>query len=182
VLLRPFLPDVMGGVTASGRVVKAPRLLGIMSPNAMQPVDRLVGHRLREVERLAVLALLNADELLVLGDHRVVLTGFGSQEAPVVVKAPGVGPVVERTGRALLLLGRQMPLADRRRRVAVLVEDLRKRRRVSRPHRRIARKAAEEFRNTPQANRVMVAPRRQRGPLGRAYTGAGKGMVPHRRP
>src|SRR5205814_2286859 len=108
------------------------------------------------VERLAVLALLNADELLVLGDHRVVLTGFGSQEAPVVVKAPGVGPVVERTGRALLLLGRQMPLADRRRRVAVLVEDLRKRRRVSRQHRRIAREAAGELRDASHAT-VAVA-------------------------
>src|SRR5947209_11365483 len=130
VLLRPLLPDVMGRVTATGRVVKAPRLLGVMSPNAVQPVDRLVRHRLGEVERLAVLALLNADELLVLGDHRVVLTRLGSQEAPVVVKSPGVGPVVKWTGRPLLLLRGEVPLADRGRRVPVLLQNLRERRRV----------------------------------------------------
>ena len=54
----------------------------------MQPIDRLVGHRLREVERLPVLSLLNADELLVLGDHRVELTGLRSQETPVVIEPP----------------------------------------------------------------------------------------------
>src|SRR3954451_14253413 len=108
----------MRRVAAPGRVVQHPRLLGIMAPDAMQPVDGLVAQRLGEVERLAVLALLDADEALVLGDHRVVLTGLRGKEAPEVVKAPGVGPVVERTRRALLLLRRQVPLANRRRRVA----------------------------------------------------------------
>src|SRR5450755_1096324 len=96
-------------VAATGRVVEAPRLLGIVAADTMQPIDRLVGHRLGEVERLAVLALLNTDELLVLGDHRVELTGLGSQETPVVVEPPGVGPVIERAGWPLLLLRCQMP-------------------------------------------------------------------------
>ena len=135
----------------------------------MQPIDGLVGHGLGEVERLAVLALLNADELLVLGDHRVVLTGLGSKEAPVVIEAPRVGPVVKRTGRALLALGRQVPLADRRRRIAVLLQDLRKRRRIPRQHRRIAREAPGELRDASHADRVMVAPREQRGPRRRAH-------------
>src|SRR3954451_24289953 len=117
----------MRRVAAPGRVVQHPRLLAIMAPDAMQPVDGLVAHRLGEVERLAVLTLLDTDEALVLGDHRVVLTGLRRQEPPEVVEAPRVGPVIERTGRALLLLRRQVPLADRRRRVPVLLQDLRER-------------------------------------------------------
>src|SRR5207247_1963389 len=144
VLVGPFLPDVMRRVGGAGRVVEAPGLLGIVTPDAVEPIDRLVGYRLGEVEGLPVLSLLNPDELLVLGDHRVVLTGLGSKEAPVVVEAPGVGPVIERAGRALLLLGRQVPLADRRCRVTVLLQDLRERRRVLRQHGRIAWESARE--------------------------------------
>jgi hypothetical protein len=149
-----------------------------MTANTVQPVDRLVGHRLREVERLAVLALLNPDELLVLGDHRVVLTGLGRQEPPVVVKPPGVGPVIKRTGGTLLLLRRQMPLTDPCRGVAVLLEHLRERRRVFRQHRRVARKATRHLRDAAHPNRVMVTAGQQRRPRRRAHRGHVKPVVP----
>ena len=45
----------------------------------------------REIYQLPVSALLHADELAVLGDHRVVLAGLGREEAPVVIKAPRIG-------------------------------------------------------------------------------------------
>ena len=178
VLLRPLLPDVMRRMAATGRVVQAPRLLGVMAANAVQPVDRLVGHRLWEVERLAVLTLLNPDELLVLGDHRVELTGLGSQETPVVIEPPAVRPVVKRTGRALLLLRRQMPLTDRRRRVPVLLQHLRERRRVLRQHRRITGESTRGFGDAPHPHRVMVTPRQQRRPRRRAHRRHVETVVP----
>ena len=144
----------------------------------MQPIDRLIGHRLGEIERLAVPALLNADELLVLGDHRVELTGLGSQEAPVVVKPPTVGPMGERTRRALLLLRRQMPLADRRGRVPVLLEHPRERRRVARQHRRITRKPTRRLRDPAHPDRMVVAPRQQRRPCRRAHRRHMEAVIP----
>ena len=169
VLRRPLLRNVMRRVAAPGRVVQEPRFRRIMAPHAMQPVDRLVGHRLREVERLPVLALHDPDELLVLGDHRVVLAGLRSQETPVIVKPPGVRPVAERAGRSLLPLRRQVPLADPRRGVAILLQDLRERRRVPRQHRGIPREGARELRDAAHTDRMMVTARQQRSPGGRAH-------------
>ena len=168
----------MRRMTATGRVVEHPRLLGIVAPNAVQPIDRLVGHRLRKIERVAVPALLNTDELLVLGDHRVELTRLGREKPPVVIKPPAVGPVIKRTRGALLLLGGQMPLTDRRRRIPVLLEHLRERRRVLRQHRRIPREPARGLRNTSHTDRVMIATRQQRRPRRRAHRRHVKPVVP----
>ena len=135
-----------------------------MTAHAVYPVDGLVGHRLGEVERLPVSALLHADELAVLGNHRVVLAGLGREEAPVVIKAPRIRPVVERPRRALLALGGEVPLADPGGRVPVLLQHLGKRRRVAREHRRVAREAARKLGDATHADRVMVAARQERGP------------------
>ncbi len=87
-----------GAWAAAGRVVHHPRLVRVLRPHRVQPLDRLVGHVVREVVRLAVLALGHAERPVVLGDDRVVLTGRPGQEAPPVVEAPGPS-ASDRTGR-----------------------------------------------------------------------------------
>src|SRR6516225_687201 len=70
------------------------------------------------------LDLRHADTGVVLGDDRVVLAGLAAQKALEVVEAQAVGPAVERPGRPLLVIGREVPLAEGRGRVAVALEDL----------------------------------------------------------
>ena len=92
VLVGPVLGDVMGRVSAPGREVHEERLLLVLGPHPVQPLDRLVGHRVREVE---VLVLGHADRRVVLGDHGIELARLAAEEAPEVVEAPGVRPAVE---------------------------------------------------------------------------------------
>ena len=75
VLVGPGLRDVVWRVAAAGRVVDEERLRGILRTNAVEPLDRLIGHRVGEVVRIAlvVVALVDPDDLLVLGEARVPL-------------------------------------------------------------------------------------------------------------
>ena len=159
VALAPLRRDVVGRVRAAGRVVDEPRLVGLLRAHAVQPLDRLVGHRVGQVEALL---LRRPDRRLVLRDHRVVLARLAAQEAPEVVEPEPVGPAVERARRTLLMVRRQMPLAERRRAVAVLLQHPRKRRRVLREERRVAREARRELTDRAEADRVVVAARQQR--------------------
>ena len=88
VAVRPLLRHVVRRMRAAGRVVHEPRLLCILRPDRVQPLDRLVGQVIREVVRLSVLAWLDAERGVVLGDDRVVLTCGAAQESPVVVESP----------------------------------------------------------------------------------------------
>ena len=121
----PLRRDVVRRVRAARRVVDEPRLVGLLRAHAVQPLDRLVGHRVGQVE---VLLLRRPDRRLVLGDHRVVLARLAAQEAPEVVEPEPVGPAVERARRTLLMVRRQVPLAERRGAVAVLLQHPRERR------------------------------------------------------
>ena len=123
VLVRPLLGDVVRRVRGARRVVDEPRLVGVVGADRVDPLDRLVGDVVREVVELPVLALRHADDRVVLDDDRVVLAGRAGQEAPPVVEAPGLRPVVERARGAHRATGRQVPLAEAAGDVAVLLED-----------------------------------------------------------
>ena len=112
VLVRPLLGDVVRRMGRPRRVVHEPRRGGVVTTNAVQPLDRLVGDVVGEVVELAVLALGNAEGGVVLGDDRVVLAGGAAEEAPPVVESPRLGPVVERARRALHVVG--VDIADER--------------------------------------------------------------------
>ena len=134
----------------------------------MEPVDRLVGEVVLEVVLLAGLGLRDADDLLVLGDQRVVLPGLTAEEAPEVVEPQPRRPAVERPREPLLVVRRQMPLPEPSRHVAVLLEDARERRAIVRDRRVVAREGAGELAHHAEADAVVVAPRQQRRPGRRA--------------
>jgi hypothetical protein len=71
VFVHPLPRDVVWRMAAAGREVHEPRRGRLLGANAMEPVDRLLGHVVREVVGLAVLAAADALHLLVLPDQRV---------------------------------------------------------------------------------------------------------------
>ena len=82
VLLHPFSRHVVRRVAAPGREVVEPRRGRLLGAHPMEPVDRPVRHVVREVVGLAVLALRNALDLLVLPDQRVVLARPAARGSP----------------------------------------------------------------------------------------------------
>ena len=165
------LRDVVRRVAAAGRVVHHPRLGRVLRPHRVQPLDRLVGDVVGEVVRLAVLALGHAQRPVVLGDDRVVLAGRAAQEAPPVVEAPRLRPVVERAGRALHVVRREVPLAEAAGDVAVLLEDARERRHNCGLRGGVAGERAGVLGDRAEADPMLVAPGQQRGAGRRADRG-----------
>ncbi len=168
VLVRPLARHVVRRVAAAGRDVGEPRRLRLLGADLVKPVDRLVGEVVLEVVLLAVLGLGHADDLLVLGDQRVVLPGLTAEEAPEVVEPEPGRPAVERPREALLVVRGQMPLPEPSGQVAVLLEDARKRRAIVRDGRVVPREGAGELAHHAEADPVVVAPRQQRRPGRRA--------------
>ena len=132
VLVRPLARHVVRRVAAAGCDVGEPRRLRLLGADPVKPVDRLVGEVVLEVVLLAVLGLGDADDLLVLGDQRVVLPGLTAEEAPEVIEPEPGRPAVERPREPLLVVRGQMPLPEPSGQVAVLLEDARKRRAIVR--------------------------------------------------
>ena len=71
------------------------------------------------VGEVVVLSRRHADDRVVLGNDRIVLARLAAEEAPKVIEAQSARPAVERSGRPLLVVGRQVPLAERRGVVAI---------------------------------------------------------------
>ena len=169
VLVRPGLGHVVRRVGAAGGVVHEPRLDRVLGADAVQPLHRLVGQVVREVVLPAVLALLHAERRVVLGDDRVVLAGRAGQEAPPVVEAPPLRPVVERPGRALDVVRGEVPLAEPAGDVPVLTQDPGQRRAVARARRRVAGERAGVLGDGAETDPVVVAAGEHGGPGGRAH-------------
>ena len=156
---------MMRRVAASGREVHEERLVGILRSNPMDPLDGLVRHGVGEVVGILVVVepLRGPDHLLVLDQARVPLARVAGEEAVEVVEPPTVRPAIERTCRALLPVGRQMPLPVRGGAVAVVAQDARQRRAVPRQGRRVAGEPAGELTDRAEPDGVVVATRQQRG-------------------
>ena len=166
--VRPLARHVVRRVAAAGRVVHEPGRARLLGAHAVNPVDRLLGHVVREVVGLAVLALGDALDLLVLGDEGVVLARLPAQEAPVVVEPEPGGPAGERPARALLVVRRQVPLSDRGRHVAVLLQDPREGRAVAGDGGVVSREGTGELGDESEAHAVMVPAGEEGRPCRRA--------------
>ena len=166
--VRPLSRHVMGGVAAAGGVVHEPRRARPLRPDAAQPVNCLLGHVVRKVVGLPVLALGNAVDLLVLADERVVLARLTPEKAPVVVEAEAGRPAVEGPARALLVVRCQVPLADAGGQVPVLLQDPRQRRAVPGDGGVVAGERAGELGHEPEPDPVLVASGEHGGPRRRA--------------
>ncbi len=176
VLLGPAVRDVVRRVAAPGREVDEERLGRVLRPYPVQPLDRLVGHRVGQVVRVVVVveARRGPDDLLVLGQARVPLAGATAQEPVEVVEAPAVRPPVQRPRRSLLAVRGQVPLAERGGAVAVVPQDPRQRRTVTRQDGGVAGEAVGELAHRTEPDRVTVATREQSRP-GQASTGLSRG-------
>ena len=147
----------------------------------VQPLDRVVGHRIGEVVRIFVVVepRVGPDDLLVLGQTRIPLTRTAAEDPVEVVEAPAVRPPVERPGRTLLTVGCQVPLAERGRAVTVVAKDPGQRRAVSGQDRGVAREPTRELADRPEADRVVVATGQQRRTRRRAQRGDVEPVVAH---
>ena len=164
----------MRRVSAPGREVHEERLLLVLRPHPVQPLDRLVGHRVREVE---VLVLGHADRGVVLRDHGIELARLAAEEAPEVVEAPGVRPAVEGARRALHVVGGQVPLAEGRGAVAVHLQRLRDGRAALGQLGRVSGERAGQLAERAEPDRVVVAAGQGRRPGGRADRGDVEAVV-----
>jgi len=157
VLVGPLLGHVMRSMRTSGGVVHEPRLGRILCPDRMQPLDRLVRQVVGEVVLLTVLPFRHAERCVVLRDDGIVLACSAAQEAPEVIEAPGLRPVVERPGSTLDVVGREVPLAEATGHVAVLLQDTRQRGATPGSRRAVSRERARIFGDRAETHAVVVA-------------------------
>src|SRR4029453_1698930 len=73
--------------------------------------------------KIEILVRRHADDRVVLSHHRVELAGFAAEKSPEIIEAERVRPAIERSARALLVVGCQMPFADRSGVVAVALKN-----------------------------------------------------------
>ena len=90
------------------------------------------------------------------------MAGAATEEAIEILESPACRPAVERPGRALLSVGRQVPLAEGGRAIAVVAQDARQRSAVARQRGGVAGVATRELAHGAEADRVAVAAGEQR--------------------
>ena len=181
VLRRPRLRDMMRGMTAARREVREERLLRILPPDRVQPLDRLIRHRIGQVVRVLLIVELrrSADDLLVLSQARIPLRRPAAEEPVEVLKPPTDRPAIKRSRRPLLTVRRQMPLPERRRAVPVVPQNPRKRDAIIRNERRVAGEPGRELADRTKPNRMTVATGQQRRPRRRAQRRNVEPVIPH---
>src|SRR5204863_9608249 len=103
------------------------------------------------VIKIEIFILRHADDRVVLGQHRIELAGFAAEQSPEVIEAERVRPAIERPGWSLLVVGRQMPLADRGSIVAVALKTLRDGCRTGGPIRAVPGPTPGYCRNSPES-------------------------------
>jgi hypothetical protein len=157
VLVGPLLGHVVRGVGATGREVHHPRLVGIRRLSVADVLQRLVGDVLGEV--VAVLGLGGLlDRLVVLDEQRVPLVRLSAQEAVEALEAATERPLLPRAGGVVVVVRREVPLAERVRAVAVVDEDLRDHRVLEGDAPVGGRKAGGELRDARHTVRRGVTP------------------------
>ena len=181
VLRRPLLGHMMRGVAAARGEVREERLLRVLPADRVQPLDRLVRHRIGQVVRVLLVVELrrSADDLLVLGQARIPLRRPPAEEPIEVLKPPTDRPAIKRPRRALLTVRRQMPLTERRRAVPVVPQNPRERNAIIRNERRVAGEPGRELADRTKPNRMTVATRQQRRPRRRAQRRDVEPVIPH---
>ena len=166
-LLDPFQRRMVRRVRAARHVIDEEGLLRRKGVDAIHVSDRLVGHRGREV--VARVALERIDVRRVPRQVvRLPLIGVAAHEAVEVLEAHPDRPLVEGTVGARLKRRRVVVLAEPRRAIAIVFEDLADRRLVTREEAVIAGVTCRLLGDDTKARRVMVAPGDQRGARRRA--------------
>ena len=99
------------------------------------------------------------------------LIGLAAHEAVEIVEAHPSGPLVERSGGAVLVVGRVVVLAEPRRGIAVLLQDFANGGVVDANNGVVARIARGLLGNDPETNGVMVTPGNDRRPRRRTERG-----------
>src|SRR6188768_3473997 len=108
------------------------------------------------VIKIEILFLRHADDRVVLGQHRIELTGFAAEKSPEIIEAERVRPAIERSGWSLLSVGCQVPLADRSGVVAVGLKNLRDGCHAGGPSRVVPGPTARDFSNRSESHRMMI--------------------------
>ena len=103
------------------------------------------------------------DRVVVLEQRRHELMRLAAVKSVPALKAAPARPGVARRGRVGLVLGREVPLADGHRHVAVRGEDLGHEAVLARHSSPVAREADGEIGDSPHRVRVVVAAREQAG-------------------
>ena len=161
VLVAPLRRDVERRVRGAERDVGEERPLGRDRLLVLDPGDRVVDEVLGEV--VAVLREpVGLDGVAALVELRVPVVHLRAHEAVEEVEALTHRPPRERARRAHLHRRGLVPLADRRRAVAVAAEDLRDRRGAGRPVAVVAGLRRRHLARDAHADRVVVAPGHQR--------------------
>ena len=156
VLVRPLGPHMVRGMRGARRVVDEERLVGHQRLLLRDPVDRVIGHVLREVVPLLGCPVgLHGDRVLV--DRRRVLVRLAADEAVEVLEARARRPRAERAHGARLPDRHLVALPELRGRVAVQLQRLGERREGVRPDRVVARRRGRDLRDPAHADRVVVA-------------------------
>ena len=166
-LLDPLLRRMVRRVRGARHVVDEERLVGGQRVDLVHVRDRLVGHRGDEVE--AGIADERVDVRGVAGEvRRLPLAGVPAHEAVEVLEAHAGRPLVERADRTRLERRRVVVLAEPRRAIAVVLQDLADRRLVPGDEAVVARIAGRLLGHHAESDRVVVAAGDQRRARGRA--------------
>ena len=121
-LVDPLLRRLVRRVGAAGHVIDEERLVGRRCVQAVHVADRLVRHVGGEV--VAGLADPRKDLGVIAEQVGRPLVGLAAHEAVEVLEAHARWPLIEGTGRAVLKRRGVVVLAEPRRGVAVLLQDL----------------------------------------------------------
>src|SRR4029079_6588059 len=108
------------------------------------------------VIKIEILVLRHADDRVVLSQHRIELAGFAAEKSPEIIEAERVRPTIESPGWSVLIVGCQVPLADRSGVVAVELKNLRDGCSASRPSRVVPGPTAGDFSNRSESYRMMI--------------------------
>ena len=137
----------------AGREIQKERFVRRLRFLTPDPIDRMLDHC---VIKIKILIRRHADDRVVLSQHRIELAGFAAEKSPEVIEAERVRPAIERPGWSLLVVGCQVPLADRSGVVAVGLKNLGDGSRAGRPIRVVAGPTAGDFSNRSESHRMMI--------------------------
>ena len=161
---------LMRRVAGAERHPGQPRDIGPVGGVIGDEADRLVNQIRREV--IAIRVGPGRIDMGVVGNQlRRELIGLGIEEAIEAIKAAAERPAVERPGGAAFGQRRDVPFADHVVAIAVRPQHFRQRARLARDLAAISRVAAVEIGEAADADRMMVAPGKQRRARRRTHRG-----------
>ena len=159
-LLDPFRSRMMRRVCTARHVINEERFVRRNLLELFHVLDRIVSHRCRQIP--TGLPLKRIDGRRVAEQVRLPLAGVAADEPVKILEAHTDRPLMERTRLARLIKWRVVILAEPRRRIPVLLENLTNRSAIPLDDRVVTRKSRRRFAHDTKAGYVMVAASDQR--------------------